>query len=67
MAYTNSKEEKLTFIAKFLKALNSKDESLLDECFAQDFKMTIPGTDGKPANDMPLPPGIAGSCLSNNR
>jgi ketosteroid isomerase-like protein len=61
MAHTNSKEEKVAFIAKFLKALNSKDESLLDDCFAQDFKMTVPGTGGREANDIPLPPGIAGS------
>jgi len=61
MAYTNSKAEKLAFMAKFLQALNSKDESLLDDYFAQDFKRTVPGTEGREANDIPLPPGIAGS------
>ena len=61
MTYTNSKEEKLAFIAKFHEALNSKDESLLDDYFAQDFKMTVPGTGGRPANDLPIPPRIAGS------
>ena len=61
MAYANSKEEKIAFIAKFLKALNSKDESLLENCFAQDFKMTVPGTGGKEGDHhLPLPSGIAG-------
>lgn len=61
MAYKNTKEEKLAFTEKFMKALNSKDESRLDDCFAQDFKMTVPGTGGREVNDIPLPPGIAGS------
>ena len=67
MAYNNTKEEKLAFFKKFMGALNSKDESLLDDCFAQDFKMTVPGTGGREANDIPLPPGIAGSFLIKSR
>ena len=65
MAYTNSKEEKIVFMKKFHEALNSKDESCLDDYFAQDFKMTVPGTGGREVKDIPLPPGIAGSHKSS--
>lgn len=60
MSYTNSKAEKLAFVPKLLECITSGDESKLDECFAQDFKMLVPGTNGRESNEIPLPPGIAG-------
>jgi hypothetical protein len=60
MAYTNSKAEKLELVGRLHEALNSRDLSRLDEFFAQDFKMTVPGAGGREVNDMPIPAGIAG-------
>lgn len=62
MPYTNSKAEKVAFVNTKLTDCwnNSEDESKIDECFAQDFKMLVPGTGGREFNEIPLPPGIAG-------
>jgi hypothetical protein len=66
MSYTNSKAEKLAFIPKLLDCLLSGEESKIEECFAQDFKMLVPGTGGRESNEIPLPPGIAGIILLHN-
>ena len=63
MSYTNSKEERLSFVPKIVDAVATGDESKIDAVFAQDFKMIVPGTGGREAKDMPLPPGIAGISL----
>ena len=60
MSYTNSKAEKLAFVPKLLDCISSGEESKIEECFAQDFKMLVPGTQGRESNEIPLPPGIAG-------
>jgi hypothetical protein len=60
MAYTNSKEEKLSYFKKLSEYLNTGDESLGDELFADDFKLIVPGTGGRDAPGMPIPPGKEG-------
>lgn len=60
MAYTNSKDEKLVYYKKLNAYLNSGDESMGDELFADDFKMLVPGTGGRDAPGMPMPPGKEG-------
>lgn len=64
MSYTNSKAERLSLIPKIVEAVATGDESKIEAVFAQDFKMIIPGTGGKEAKDIPLPPGIAGISLT---
>jgi hypothetical protein len=62
MAYKNTKEEKLAFVPKLMECLTSGEEAKIEECFAQDFKMLVPGTNGtRESKEIPLPPGIAGS------
>ena len=60
MSYANTKEERLATIPKIVEAVATGDEAKIEAVFAQDFKMLVPGTGGREANDMPLPPGIAG-------
>jgi hypothetical protein len=59
----STKAEKFAYVPKLLKSLNSGDESLIEETFAQDFKMLVPGTGGRPSKDLPLPDSIAGSSF----
>jgi hypothetical protein len=59
----STKAEKFAFAPKMIKCLDSGDESLIEETFAQDFKMLVPGTGGRPSKDFPLPDGIAGSSF----
>jgi hypothetical protein len=64
MAYTNTKDEKLVYYKKLNAYLNSGDESMGDELFADDFKMLVPGTGGRDAPGMPIPPGKEGwACI----
>ena len=60
MSYTNTKEERLATIPKIVEAVATGDEAKIEAAFAQDFKMLVPGTGGREAKDVPLPPGIAG-------
>src|SRR5204862_8307288 len=62
MAYQNTKAAKLAIIPKLLECLESGQESKIEECFHQDFKMLVPGCGGtRESNDLPIPPGIAGN------
>ena len=68
----STKAERLAHVPKVIAAVNSGKDSDLEAVFAQDFKMIVPGTGGREANDMPLPPGIEGTpapprVLSNPR
>jgi len=63
MSYTNTKEEKLKLFKRLSEYLNTNDQSICEEVFAQDFKMIIPGTGGKESKEIPLPPGIDGPSL----
>ena len=56
-----SKAERLAFIPKITAAVTSGKDSDLDAVFAQDFKLIIPGTGGREAKDVPIPPGIEGT------
>ena len=56
-----SKAERLAFVPKITAAVQSGTDSDLESVFAPDFKMLIPGTGGREAKDMPIPPGIAGA------
>jgi hypothetical protein len=56
-----SKAERLAFIPKITAAVTSGKDSDLEAVFAQDFKMIIPGTGGREAKDVPIPPGIEGT------
>jgi hypothetical protein len=56
-----SKAERLAFVPKVVAAVNSGKHSDLEAVFAQDFKLLIPGTGGREAKDMPIPPGIEGT------
>jgi len=57
-----SKANRLAVIPKVTAAVTSGKDSEIEAVFAQDFKMLIPGTGGREAKDMPLPPGIEGTC-----
>lgn len=68
----STKAERLAHIPKIIAAINSGKDEDIDAVFAQDFKMIVPGTGGREAKDMPLPPGIDGTpallpVLSNPR
>jgi hypothetical protein len=60
-----SKAERLAFVPKITSAITSGKDSDIEGVFAQDFKMLIPGTGGREAKDVPIPPGIEGTyhCL----
>ena len=55
-----SKQERLAIVPKVMAAINSGNDSDLDEVFAQDFKFIVPGTGGRESHDWPIPPGIEG-------
>ena len=55
-----SKAERLAFVPKITSAVTSGKDSDIEAVFAQDFKMLIPGTGGREAKDVPIPPGIEG-------
>jgi hypothetical protein len=59
----NSKADKLAYFQKLNEYLNSGDESMGDELFADDFKLIVPGTGGRDAPGMPIPPGKEGAIL----
>ena len=56
-----SKAERLAFVPKITSAAASGKDSDIEAVFAQDFKMLIPGTGGREAKDVPIPPGIEGT------
>lgn len=64
MAHTNTKEEKLKLFKRLSEYLNTNDQSICEEVFAQDHKMIIPGTGGKESKEIPIPPGIDGTLPS---
>ena len=58
-----SKQERLAFVSKVTAAVTSGKDSDIEAVFAQDFKLLIPGTGGREAKDMPIPPGIDGKYM----
>lgn len=50
----------MAYFKRLNEYLNSGDEALGDELFADDFKMIVPGTGGRDAPGMPIPPGKEG-------
>jgi len=57
----STKQEKIDFVTKLHKCLEDGSDAAIEEVFAQDFKMLIPGTNGRKAEEPPVPDGIEGS------
>lgn len=57
----SSKQAKIDYILKLHKCLEDGSDAALEEVFAQDFKMLVPGTNGRKVEDPPLPDGIEGT------
>lgn len=56
----STKQQKLDFVAKVHECLEDGSDAALEQVFAQDFKLTVPGTNGRGTGE-PFPEGIAGT------
>src|SRR2546423_2825942 len=65
MSKTNTREEKVALFKRLNEFLDTNDQAICEEVFAQDHRMIIPGTGGKESKEFPVPPGIEGSTLDN--
>lgn len=65
MSKTNTREEKVALFKRLNEFLNTNDQAICEEVFAQDHRMIIPGTGGKESKEVPVPSGIEGTTLNN--
>ena len=65
MSKTNTREEKVALFKRLNEFLDTNDQAICEEVFAQDHRMIIPGTGGKESKEFPVPPGIKGTTLDN--
>jgi len=67
MSKSNTKEEKVALFKRLNEFLDTNDQAICEEVFAQDHRMIIPSTGGKESKEFPVPPGIEGIALNNLR